>query len=114
MRVAAKPCSKPSGRRSRRLAIETPVGSSSTAATVQRFNRFDHSCKVPVAVLHLVNALAVEHLVSKGVRVIYQPGCGQPWATVKLKSNQGGRSEKIASFYQGAECHRKVQRAIHG
>src|SRR5215212_8206259 len=35
---------KPSGRRSRRLAIETPVGSSSTAATVQRFNRFDHSC----------------------------------------------------------------------
>src|SRR5215218_2974011 len=45
MRVAAKPCSKPSGRRSRRLAIETPVGSSSTAATVQRFNRFDHSCR---------------------------------------------------------------------
>src|SRR5215212_6227587 len=46
-RVAAKPCSKPSGRRSRRLAIETPVGSSSTAATVQRFNRFDHSCRSP-------------------------------------------------------------------
>ena len=36
---------RPSGRRSRRLAIETPVGSSSTAATVQRFNRFDHGCR---------------------------------------------------------------------
>jgi transposase len=46
-RVAAKPFWRRSGRRSRRSAPKTPAGSSSTAATVQWFNSFDHRCRTP-------------------------------------------------------------------